>query len=185
MVKMKLTKKTKIIAIVVALFALVIVIALVSMNRLKSKNLLKVMPEQVDLEIQGFVFTEVGESGSRWEVKAEKATYERKENLAVFDKVRIKLNTAEGKVYNMTADKGRMETEKKDIEINGNVIITSSAGEKFTTDYLNYSDEQKKFYTDAPVTMESDRIAIKGKGLTLFIKSGELNLNSMVKAKIK
>jgi len=185
MVKMKLTKKTKIIALIVASVLLVIVVAFIGMNRLKPKNLLKVLPEQVDLEIQGFVFTEVGESGSRWEVKAEKATYERKENLAVFDKVRIKLDTAEGKVYNMTADKGRMETEKKDIEINGNVIITSSEGEKFITDYLNYSDEGKKFYTDAPVTMESDRIIIKGKGLTLFIKSGKLNLNSMVKAKIK
>ncbi len=185
MVKMKLTKKTKIIALIVVSVLLVIVVAFIGMNSLNPKNLLKVMPEQVDLEIQGFVFTEVGESGSRWEVKAEKATYERKENLAVFDQVRIKLDTAEGKVYNMTADKGRMETEKKDIEIKGNVIITSSEGEKFTTDYLNYSDEGKKFYTDAPVTMESDRIIIKGKGLTLFIKSGKLNLNSMVKAKIK
>src|SRR4030042_1050606 len=75
--------------------------------------------------------------------------------------------------------------EQVDFEINGNVVITSSEGDKFTTDYLNYSDAEKKFFTNAPVTMENKRVKIKGTGLTLFINSGKLNLSSMVKAKIK
>lgn len=183
---MKLNRKTKIIsAVIVGLVLSLVVVAIISMNRVKPKNLLKIIPEQVDLEIEGFVYTEVGESDSRWEVRAKNATYQRKQNLALFDEVQITLNTAEGKVYKMTADKGEMLTDKKDIKINGNVVITSNEGEKFTTDYLNYSDEEKKFYTNAPVMMENNRVKIKGTGLTLFIKSGKLNLCSMVKARIK
>jgi LPS export ABC transporter protein LptC len=85
----------------------------------------------------------------------------------------------------MTADKGQMLTDKKDLEIKGNVVITSAMGDKFSTDYLNFNDAEKKFYTDAPVTMENKRMKIKGVGLTLFIDKGQLNLSSMVKAKIK
>jgi len=182
----KINRKTKIIAALVFVLVMVLVVtAIIGISRGRSKNILKVLPEQVDLEIKGFVYTEVAESGSRWEVRADNATYQTKENLAVFDNVHIKLDTNDGKIYTMTANGGQMLTDKKDIEIKGNVVITSNAGEKFTTDYLNYSDEQKKFYTDAPVTMESERITIKGTGLTLLVKTGELNLNSMVRAKIK
>jgi len=184
--EMKLNKKTKIISgVVILLVVLLVVVALIVIKKSKPADILKIIPEQVDLEIEGFVYTEAGESDSRWEVRAQKATYQRKENLAIFDKVEIKLDAANGKIYTMTADEGQMFTDTKNIEINGNVIIISNEGDKFITDYLNYSDKEKKFYTNAPVTMENNRIKIKGTGLTLFINSGELNLSSMVKAKIK
>ena len=142
------------------------------------------MPDHVDLRIKDFIYTEVGEAGSKWEVRAQTAQYNKKQNLALFDHVQIKLTTAEKKVYVMTGDKGQMLTDKKDIEIKGNVIIVSDSGDRFTTDYLKYSDVEKKFYTDAPVIMENKRMKIKGVGLTLFMNTGELNLSSSVKAKI-
>jgi LPS export ABC transporter protein LptC len=146
--------------------------------------LLKALQNSVDLQIKGFVYTEVGEANAKWEVKAETATYNKKQNLAVFDKVQIKLTTSDGKVFVMVADKGRMLIKEKNIEIKGNVVINSENGDKFSTDYLNYNDTEKKFYTDAPVTMENKRMKITGRGLALFMNKGELNIPSMVKAKI-
>ena len=145
--------------------------------------MLKALPD-VDLKIKGFVYTEVGEANVKWEVTAETATYSKKQNLAVFDRVRIKLTTSDGKVFIMKGDKGLMFTDKKNIEIKDNVAIISDAGDKFSTDHLNYNDAEKKFYTDAPVTMENKRMKITGVGLTLFMNNGELNLSSLVKAKI-
>jgi LPS export ABC transporter protein LptC len=105
-------------------------------------------------------------------------------NLALFDRVKIKLNTVEGKIYIITGDKGQMQTDKKDLQIKGNVVIVSDTGERFSTDYLNFSDAEKKVHTDAPVAMENKKMKIKGTGFTLYIKTGELNLSSLVKAKI-
>jgi LPS export ABC transporter protein LptC len=85
----------------------------------------------------------------------------------------------------MTGDKGKMLTDKKDIQIKGNVVIVSDEGDRFSTDYLNYSDAEKKFYTDAPVTLENKRMKIKGTGMAIFMNSGELKLYSLVKAKIQ
>lgn len=160
-------------------------VTIVKINETKFKNLVKILPDNVDLQMKGFVYTEVGEGNSQWEVKAKTATYYKKQNLALFDQVQIKLTMSDGKVYLMTGDKGQMLTDKKDVEIKGNVVITSDAGDKFSTDYLKFNDAEKKFYTDAPVIMENKRMKIKGVGLTLFINNGQLNLSSMVKAKIK
>ena len=57
-----------------------------------------------------------------------------------------------------------MFTDKKNVEIKDNVVITSDAGDKFSTDHLSYNDAEKKFYTDAPVTMENKRMKITGQG---------------------
>ena len=180
---MKLNKKKVILlSILVIVLAAAVVIGYVIRD--KPKNILKILPDQVDLQIKDFVYTEVGEANSKWEVKAQTAQYNKKQNVAVFDRVQIKLTTVEKKVYVMTGDKGQMLTDKKDIEIKGNVAIVSESGDRFTTDYLKYSDAEKKFYTDAPVSMENKHMKITGTGLTLFTNTGELNLKSSVKAKI-
>jgi LPS export ABC transporter protein LptC len=146
---------------------------------------LKILPEHIDLQIKDIVYTEVGESNSKWEVKADTAQYIKKQNLAIFDKVQAKLTTADGKIYKMTGDKGQMLTDVKDVEIRGNVVIISDSGDRFSTDYLKYSDAEKKLYTDAPVVIENKRMKLKGVGLTIYMNTGELNLSSMVKARIK
>jgi LPS export ABC transporter protein LptC len=182
---MKLNKKTIIISsiVVVLITILITAVAIIKINVNKPRNLLKALPD-VDLKIKGFVYTEVGEANVKWEVTAETATYNKKQNLAVFDRVQIKLTTSDGKVFIMKGDKGLMFTDTKNIEIKDNVDIISDTGDKFSTDHLIYNDAEKKFYTDAPVTMENKRMKITGVGLTLFMNAGKLNLSSLVKAKI-
>ena len=182
---MKFSKKIIIIlSILVVVLAAFVIVAVIRNVSNKPKNVLKILPDHVDLQIKDFVYTEVGAANSKWEIRAQTAQYNKKQNLAVFDRVQIKLTTAEKKVYQMTGDKGQMLTDKKDIEIKGNVVIISDSGDRFTTDYLKYSDAEKKFYTDAPVLMENKQMKIMGKGLALFMNTGELNLLSSVKAKI-
>ncbi len=90
----------------------------------------------------------------------------------------------DGKVIVMTGDRGEMITDKKELEIKGHVVIITDSGEKLTTDYLKYSDGEKKIHTGAPVVMESERISIQGTGLAIFIEKGELVLSSAVRGRI-
>lgn len=179
-------KKTIVFVSVITVFLAVFLAAFLifrdSIN--KPKTLLKALQDNVDLQIKGFVYTEVGENKGKWEVKAESASYDKKQNLAVLDQVRVTVITADGKKYEMKADKGRIFTDKKNMNISGNVVITSDDGDNFFTEYVQYSDEERKFFTDAPVRMESRRIRITGQGLAIFLNSGELSIPSMVKANI-
>ena len=183
---MRLNKKVKIIAatLIIVVFVAAAIFAMVRVIGEKKANIIKILPNEADVRIQDFVYTEVGQDDIRWEVKAKSAQYQKKQNLALFDQVHIKLTTKEGKVFTMTGDKGEMLTDKKDVEIKGHVVIISDTGDKFTTDYLRYDDAQKKIYTNAPTVMESKRMKIQGAGLSIFINKGELTLSSGVKAKI-
>jgi LPS export ABC transporter protein LptC len=183
---MKLSKKTIIISSII-IISLVVLISVMIMARgkiNKPENLLKELKNSVDLQIKGFVYTEVGDGKAKWEVKAETATYDKKQNLVVLELVKIKLMTSDGRVYLMKADKGRIITDEKNVEINGNVVISSNDGDRFSTDYIKYNNNEKKFYTDAPVIMENKKMKMTGNGLTIFMKKGELNIPSMVRARI-
>jgi len=184
---MKLGKKAKAITIIliVSVLTAAVIFAIIQVAGGKKASIIKILPNEADVRIQDFVFTEVGQDMIRWEVKAKSAQYQKKQNLALFDQVQIKLTTKDGKVFTMQGDKGEMLTDKKDVEIKGNVLITSNEGDQFTTDYLRYSDAQKRIYTDAPVAMESKRIKMRGVGLSILMNKGELTVSSEVKAEIK
>ncbi len=147
-------------------------------------NLLKILPDEADIRISDFIFTEVGKENMRWEVKARSAEYQKKLNLALLDQVRIKLTTPDGRIFILTGDEGKMQTETKDVELNGHVVMISDAGDKFSTDYLRYSDAEKRIYTDAPVRLENENMHIEGVGLSILVNKGQVLLASNVRAKI-
>ncbi len=180
---MKEVNKNKIISIVLLVAAVVIVITvMIKTNTKQTKNSVKALQESVDLQIQGFVYTEVGADQDQWEVKAETATYDKKLNEAVLDVVQIKLTTADGRIFTMKADRGTITTDKKNIQIQGNVEMASDNGYKFYTESLNYRDSEKKIFTNASITMANKGMKVTGKGLTLYINKGQLNIPSAVKA---
>lgn len=184
---MSLNKKGKFIAVtlIILVLAVAAMFAIVQMSGKKKENILKILPDEADVQIADFVYTEVGQDKMRWEIKAKTAQYQKKQNLALFDQVHLTLTTPEGKSFIMTGDKAEMLTDKKDVEIKGHVVIISDKGEKFSTDYIHYTDARKKIYTEAPVVMESERMKIQGVGLSILMNEGELTLFSKVKATIK
>lgn len=183
---MKIKRKTIVILLITIVFlaVLIAVLFIARGNVHKQKNIVNALQDSVDLQIKGFVYTEVGKGIDKMEVKAESATYDKKQNRAVLKQVRMKLITSDGKVFEMKADSGRLLTDTRNIEINGNVVLNTDAGDRFFTDYIKYSDAEKKFHTDAPVIMESKRIRITGRGLIIYLNRGELKIPAMVRAKI-
>lgn len=181
------SKKTKIVlGLIIAAVALTSVVTLVAKKHLKStETILKIMPDDADFRMKDFIFTEVSQQQLQIEVRAEVAEYNKKQNLAIFDQVHIKLTTKEGKVFIMTGDKGEMDTKTKAMKMEGNVVVLSDANDRFMTDYLQYEDSDKKIFTDAPVTIENERMKIQGVGLQVHINRGELTLSSSVRASLR
>lgn len=147
-------------------------------------NRIKILSENVDLRVKDVLYTDVGDSGIKWEIMADTAKYMKNENLAVFDNVRIKVVMPDGKTFAMTGKSGRMNTETKNMEISGNVAIISDSGDRLTTDILKYSGSEKRFFTDSPVFMENRRMQVRGTGMTLSLNDQDVSLLSKVKARI-
>ena len=145
---------------------------------------IEIMSGNVDLQIRNILYTDVGDSGLKWEIKADSATYVKSENLAVFDKVTVKLIMQSGKTFILSGNHGRLNTETKNLEILGDVTIVSDQGDHLSTDILKYSDSEQRFYTDSPVELKNSRMQVRGTGLSLFLKEKDVSLLSKVKARI-
>lgn len=148
------------------------------------KALLKVMSDRVDLQVRDVHYTEVGDSGMKWDIRADAARYLKKENLALFDNLTIKLVTKDGKTFVMTGDHGRLNTESRDMEIEGNVGIVTENDDRFATDRLRYRNADKVIETDRPVTMENKSVHVSGVGMVVSLEGKNVAILSQVRARL-
>jgi LPS export ABC transporter protein LptC len=179
------TGRTKVIIfvfiiLIAALSAAVII--MVSIPEEPGKEPLKIISDQVDLQVRNVRFTEVGDSDMTLEITAEVAKYQKKENLAFLDKPTVKLLLKDGRTFIMSGDRGRFNTESRDMEIEGHVDIVSNSGDRFKTDHLRYLNTEKLIKTEGSVVMENKRIRVSGVGMTLFLEEKKVALLSQVRA---
>lgn len=147
-------------------------------------NRIKILSDNTDLQIRDVFYTDVGDSGLKWEIKADTAKYKKNEQIALFEKVVVKVIMQDGRTFVMTGNQGRMNTETKNMEISGNVTIASDKGDRMTTDILKYSDSEQRFYTDSPIKLENPRMQVRGTGMSLSLKDKDVSLLSQVKARV-
>jgi LPS export ABC transporter protein LptC len=173
----------------IALAALLIVLVTAALFFWESKKvspeaMLKILSDKADFEVKNVLYREVGDGKTKWEIRADRASYKKKENQAFFDKVELKLYMS-GRTYIMTGDKGRLDTATRDMEITGNVGINAGSGAHFATDYLQYSHAGNRLHTGAAVVMQTPRMRISGVGMTLSLENKDLALLSKVRAQIR
>ena len=157
-------------------------ILMINLPKEPGKTLVKIMSDQVDLQVRNVRLTDVGDSGMKWEIVADTARYQKKENLVFFEKLSIKLVTKESGTFVMTGDRGRLNSESRDMEIEGNVNIVSENGDRFKTDNLRYRNTEKLIQTEGPVVMENKRIRVSGVGMILSVEEKKVALLSQVRA---
>ncbi len=178
---MKNKRKT---VLIVAAFTVLLVAAaiMIGIRREPGKALLNIMADRVDLQVRNVHYTEVGESGMKWEITADTARYQKKENMAFFDKLNVRLVTKDGKTFVMAGDRGRFNTESRDIEIEGHVGIVSENGDRFTTERLQYRNADRVMETDRPVAMENRSVRVSGVGMIFSLDEQKLTILSQVRA---
>jgi LPS export ABC transporter protein LptC len=174
--------KRKTVLIVAALTVLLFAAIMIGIRREPGKALLNIMSDRVDLQVRNVHYTEVGESGMKWEITADTARYQKRENMAFFDKLTVRLVTKDGKTFVMTGDRGRFNTESRDIEIEGNVGVVSENGDRFTTERLQYRNVDKVMETDRPVLMENKSVRVSGVGMIFSLDGQKLTILSQVRA---
>ena len=178
-------QRKKRIAAAVLLLILVAVIGGLWGIRETSRGGLKILLEKTDLDVKDVRFTEVGESGEKWEIRAERARYFRKENKALFDRADIRLVLKDGKVFRVRGDRGSMDTSSRDMELTGNVTVESDGGDRFSTDRLQYSHEKGIVSADGAVVLENARMRIDAVGMKLSLVRKEVSLLARVKAEVR
>jgi LPS export ABC transporter protein LptC len=179
---MKIKRKTVFIVAILAVILSAAAILTIGIRMAPEKALLKIMADKVDLQIKNARYTEVGDSGMKWEITADTAHYQKSENMAFFEKVTVRLVTKEDRTFVLKGDHGRFNTQSRDMDIEGNVGIVSENGDRFTTDRLVYLNAGKRIETDRPVVMENGSVRISGVGMVFYLDEKKVTLLSQVHA---
>jgi len=148
---------------------------------------LKIIPEDVDVQIKDIHLTEVGDPDLTWELKADTARYVKKDSLAYFDRVRIKLIRADGKTVTLTGKEGILHTDTRDAEVKGSVIVVSNNGDIVETERLFYSHSERRIFTEPnqKIELRNPRMVITGTGMSLTLADQRVTLMSGVVGKIQ
>ncbi len=179
---MNIKRRTALIVAALSVVLFVTAIIAIGLRRTPEQALLKIMSDRVDLQVKDVHFTDVGDSGMKLEITAESARYRKKENLALFEKMKVRLVTKEGRVFVMNGDRGQLNTQSRNMEIEGNVDIVSETGDRISTDRLLYRNARRRIETDRPVVMENAGSRISGVGMIYSLDERKVTFLSQVRA---
>jgi len=99
-------------------------------------------------------------------------------------------NTQQQGTWHVTADRGRMSSDRVSLQLQGNVRVTGAAEQGqgpavIRTDELAYDTRTNVVQTAAPVTVEFGPHELRGRGLRVGLNEGTLRLESNVNGQFK
>ena len=163
-----------------ALLILISVIALTTviyrhLQQQSPEELLSMLPKDIDLALEDLHYTQSEDGQRRWTLDADKAEYQADNSLAKLDTVKL-LFYDTGQFGNLTlqADQGQLAQETAQVDVWGDVIVTTGRGDQLFTERLHYDDKIRQLSTADPIRFLSSQLELTGIGLQIDIDQGRM-----------
>lgn len=144
----------------------------------------RIMP---DAKITGFHLVETKGGAKLWEIWGDLAEVFEKEGLArvmkVTQQVTVTLYSGEGKLTSRS-DKATLNMRTKDVRLEGNVSATSEVGTSLQTQSLDWSAEDRRLFTQSPVTLVKGGLVSRGVGMEAETNLERARLLSRVQSQL-
>jgi LPS export ABC transporter protein LptC len=143
------------------------------------------LPGDADLSLKQIRYTETRDGKPRWTLIADAAAHALAQGTTRIENIRMVFHDVEGfGELTLTAREGEMKGEGREIEVRGDVVITSPNGYAFHTDHLYYDEALRQARTDAPVRIVSPTVEVTGTGMRLNVGNQTFELLAGVRARI-
>ncbi len=140
---------------------------------------------KADLEAGNVFLAEEKEGNVLWELKARMAESFRKDNQTLLKDLKVKLYNQGGRVLTLTGDRGKINEQTRDIQIEGGIVVTSTDGLCLKTQSLRYNHSQREITTDDPVEIDGRGVQTTGVGLRLDLANERISILRDVKTFIR
>ncbi len=168
----------------VLILVVILVLAIVIWRHTQQQSpleILEALPEQVDLSLDKLHYTQNEDGKRSWTLDADKAEYQRDKSQALLDAVQLTLyEVGQFGEVKLSAEHGLLEQEQGQIEVWGQVVVTTATGERLYTERLQYDGEQRRLKTREPVRMVSPQMELRGTGMQVDLNRGNLLLEKDV-----
>jgi LPS export ABC transporter protein LptC len=119
---------------------------------------------QADYQIKEVRINETLEGNLRWTLDAERADVFDQTHRTGMRKVIIRLYSKDGD-WTVTADKGTLDNDQRDVSLEGNVVVSTTKGLHLTTGRLAWRNGERNLFTKDDVEIRQAGMTITGRGL--------------------
>jgi LPS export ABC transporter protein LptC len=139
--------------------------------------------------MRGVHVVETKKEKREWELWASQAIGLRDSGDMKLETVRAEFFTDQGESFVVTGKTGEVDSQSKNVKIQGEVVTKSSNGYAFQSDYVFYESNKKSLSTDAAVRVDGPRgrkqepLHLSGVGMVTDLRAGEMKILKNVKAK--
>jgi LPS export ABC transporter protein LptC len=138
-----------------------------------------------DQRLEKIRFVEEKHGKKTWELEA-KAIYQYQgQNVLLLEDVKVIYYAKDGRSFNLSGDKGKVYQDSKDMELVGNVLLTSTDGYRLKTQTMSYQHLSKQVRTQDPVEFEGEQIHLTGKGMLVDMEAKTFKVLSQAKTQWK
>jgi LPS export ABC transporter protein LptC len=184
-------RKAKIVILIAILLigGLVLIRLWVNLREREASGEKEIVPaisiEGADMRLEKIRFVEDKEGRRTWELEAKLIRQYQDQNTMVLEDVTVTFYTKEGHSFVISGRKGTVHQDSKNIELVGDVQVTSSDGYLLKTHSITYDHAERKASTSDPVEIEGKEIQLVGKGMRVDVEAKVITVLHQVKAQWK
>lgn len=145
----------------------------------------KVSEDGASMRMETIRLVEDKQGRKTWELEAKSIHQYQDENVMMLKEVRVTFYGKDGRSFVLSGNEGKVYQNSKNIELKGDVVLTSSDGYWLRTQSVAYHHQQKKATTSDPVEIEGEQIRLEGKGMEVDMEAQTFKILHQVKTRWK
>ncbi len=133
-------------------------------------------PKPATHVMKGLSLTEVQDGVKRWVLEANTADYRQEEHLIHLTGIYLEFYGDNDRVVSLSCQNGLVDTKTRSLMLKDHVEV-SEGDHKITTDLVRYQSQQRLLEAPHEVVLETPRLRVEGRNLTIYLSSRRLVLN--------
>src|SRR4030043_497249 len=145
----------------------------------------KISTDGADARLEKIRFVEDKHGQKTWELEAKSIQQYQDQNIMVLEDIKVTFYAKEGRTFFLTGKQGKVHQDSKNVDLVGDVVLTSSDGYELKTHSVAYRHLEKIVSTSDPVEIEGEQIRLTGKGMLVNIENKTFKILSQAKTQWK
>ena len=145
----------------------------------------KVVQDGADIRMEKIRLVEDKQGKKTWELEAKLIQQYQDENMMVLEEVKVTFYGKDGRFFILSGNQGKVYQNSKNVELRGDVILTSSDGYWLKTQSITYQHQKKMAATADPVEIEGDQIRLEGRGMEVDMEAQTFKILHQVRTRWK
>jgi LPS export ABC transporter protein LptC len=141
--------------------------------------------EGAEMRLEKIRFVEDKHGQKTWELEAKSVQKNQDQNILVLEDVKVTYYANEGQTFFLSGKKGKVDQDSKNVDLVGDVVLTSSDGYQLKTHSVSYRHLEKIVSTTDPVEIEGEPLRLTGKGMSVDLEAKTFKILSQVKTQFK